>query len=96
MSARPDRCSEMCPPRHTSGSWYDRVLRAVCDHGGTASLAQMYDWMLTHGHLRPRDLVLSTNGRPRYHHIVRGYCRELCDMGELERVGHGIYRITDI
>ena len=78
------------------GSWYDRVLRAVSDHGGTASLAQMYDWMLTHGHLRPRDRVLSTNGRPRYHHIVRGYCRELCEMGELERVGHGIYRITDI
>ena len=84
----------MRQPRHTPGSWYDRVLRAVSDHGGTASLAQIYDWMLTNGNLRPRDLVLSTNGRPRYHHIVRVYCRQLCEMRELERVRHGVYRAT--
>lgn len=96
MSAVQTHGSAMPEPRHTPGSWYDRILRAVSDHSGTASLAQIYDWMLTHGNLRPRDLVPSSNGRPRYHHIVRSYCRELCEIRELERVGRGIYRVTTV
>ena len=96
MSAGQVHSSDMFTSRHAPGSWYERILRAVSAHSGTASLAQIYDWMLTHGHLRPRDLVLSSNGRPRYHHIVRSYCRELCEMRELERVGRGIYRVTTV
>lgn len=96
MSAGQVHRSEMSKSRHVPGSWYERILRAVAAHGGTASLAQIYDWMLTHGHLRPRDLMLSPNGRPRYHYIVRNYCRELCEMSELERVGRGIYRVVTV
>lgn len=96
MSAGQVHKSEMYQSRHAPGSWYERILRAVSAHSGTASLAQIYDWMLTHGHLRPRDLMLSPNGRPRYHYIVRSYCRGLCEMRELERVGRGIYRVTTV
>lgn len=87
MNAGQVHRSATSEPRHAPGSWYDQILRAVSNHGETASLAQIYDWMLTHGSLRPRDLVLSSNGRPRYHHIVRGYCRELCEMRELDAWG---------
>ena len=96
MSAGQVHRSETYQSRHAPGSWYERILRAVSANSGTASLAQIYDWMLTHGHLRPRDLMLSPNGRPRYHYIVRSYCRELCEMRELERVGRGIYRVTTV
>ena len=96
MSAGQVHKSEMYRSRHAPGSWYERILRAVAAHGGMASLVQIYDWMLTHGHLRPRDLVLSSNSRPRYHLIVRSYCRELCETRELERVERGIYRITPV
>ena len=96
MSAGQVHRSETYQSRHAPGSWYERILRAVSANSGTASLAQIYDWMLTHGHLRPRDLMLSPNGRPRYHYIVRSYCRELCEMSELERVGRGIYRVTTV
>ena len=96
MSAGQVHKSEMSKSRHAPGSWYERILRAVSAHSSTTALAQIYDWMPTHGHLRPRALVLSANDRPRYHHIVRGYCRELCEMRELDRVGRGIYRVTTV
>ena len=49
--------------------------------------------MTEHGRLRPRDLVLSSNGRPRYIYIVRTYIRELVENGELERIRRGVYSL---
>ena len=79
--------------RHRPGSWYDLILRALAAEGGTASLGAVYNWIEEHGHLKPSHLTPSTNGHPRYRHIVRTYVRELWERGEVERVGRGGYRL---
>lgn len=80
---------------HAPGSWYDRILRAVSANGGSASLGDIYAWLMQHGNLTPGNLAPSTNGQPRYYHIVRTYCRELWQRGELERVERGVYRLPE-
>ena len=92
MRSRLDR-RQPPPYRHAVGSWYTRILESVSDLGGVASLPEIYAWMTEHGRLRPRDLVLSSNGRPRYIYIVRTYIRELVEIGELERIRRGVYSL---
>ncbi len=34
-------------------------------------------------------------GRPVYQHLVRSYLSNLVKSGDLERVGHGVYRLAE-
>ena len=69
-----------------------RILKTVDCLGGTASLLEIYDWMLEYGQLRPRDLVSSPGELPRYRLLVRTYVHELWERGELLRVRRGVCR----
>ena len=58
-----------------------RILKTVDCLGGTASLLEIYDWMLEYGQLRPRDLVSSPGELPRYRLLVRTYVHGIVGAG---------------
>ena len=75
--------------------WEEAILKSVDAAGGRACNQEIYDKVgefinLSLQHLRPTQW----GGRPAYEHQVRSHLSNLCEKGDLLRVGRGQYRLT--
>lgn len=77
-------------------SWELAILRAVQRLRGEADLPRLYAELPTLVTLTPEHLRETIwGGRPAYQHQVRSHISNLCEAGDLRRVGRGRYRITE-
>lgn len=75
--------------------WEVAILRSVNLQSGATDLQDIYRTVgrfvpLSSGHLAPTRW----GGRPAYHHQVRSHVTNLCQSGDLVRVGRGRYSLT--
>ena len=75
--------------------WEVAILRSVNLREGEADLQGIYQTVgrfvaLSSEHLTPTRW----GGRPAYHHQVRSHVTNLCQSGDLVRVGRGRYSLT--
>ena len=76
--------------------WEQAIYRSIESLGREACLPEIYEKVsdfvdLTDSHLR----TTKWGGRPAYHHIVRSYITNMCQLGLLRRVSRGCYRIIE-
>lgn len=75
--------------------WHIAILKSYDHHGGCADYAQIYETIgkfitLTANHMR----ATVYGGRPAYQHELRSFVSDLCEAGDLRRVGRGKYCLT--
>ncbi len=72
-------------------TWEEAVLRIIRTHDAEISLQEIYQEMDSHPLVTPhhRDLW---EGQPNYHHWIRSSLARLKRRGDIQHVGHGLYK----
>lgn len=76
-------------------NWGMWILLAYSELGGEAGNQEVFKWLEKNADIPAQLLNEESYDRPKYRHTVRGYLSNLCEEGQLERLGRGRYRITE-
>jgi len=74
--------------------WEISILKCMSELGGECGLQEIYDSIGQFVSLKQDHLGIKYK-RPAYQHQIRSHMINLCQKGEVIRVGRGQYKITE-